>query len=319
MRHLKFIVSALSILLAGALTAGFAARAVVSPQTTEAVSAGVVPIPSVLGQAADEALFYPWSLYEMQTLSPIPDEVLETLKAGDLFTSVTAFDALGVEFDPGKLLQNQMWTGGENGGLNGSYLVFLKDVPAVLTDGGVPVSLDYALSDTSPLSASWLVRPRTEADLTEQQRQAALNKVRGDLADLLRYMCGGDKEHQNDLTQLIENFGWLFSQLDMTIFFDWLQALIEVLHMQYQGSLEIRTSDEFGQIVEATFYPDPSTQDLESLSLEELLALGTRYVDIQLISTPRQVVVLFTVQGIWTFGMYYDIQLERYSGFGLSS
>ncbi len=318
MRHLKFILSAASILLAGALAAGFAARAVAAPRTGEVVNAGVVPIPSVLGQAADEALFYPWSLYEMQTLSPVPDWVLETLKAGDMFTSAVAFDALGVEFDPGRLLQSQMWNGGDDGSLGGSHMVFLKDFPAVLA-GGVPVSLDYALSEGSPLSVSWLVRPRTEAELTEEQRQAALDKVRGDLADLLRYMCSERGEYQNNLIQLIENFGWRFSQLDMTIFYDWLQALIEVLHMQYQGSLEIQSSDASGQFIEATFFPDGSGLDLSALSLEELLALGTRYVDIQLISTPRQVVVLFSVQDSWTFGIYYDVQLERYSGFGLSS
>lgn len=317
MRHLKFIVSALSILLAGALTAGFAARAVVSPQTGAAVSAGMVSIPSVLGQAADEALFYPWSLYEMQTLSPIPDDALKGLP-GDLLFAVAAFGAFDMELSADELIKSQRWNNGENTTLNGSTLVFLKDFPALLADGRVPVSLDYALSDGSPLSASWLVRPRTETELTEGQRQAALDRVREDLADLLRYMCGAGGEYRNDLIQIIENFGGRFSDMNLGIFLGWFEAFINILHMQYNGSLEIMSSDESGQIVEHTFFPDGSELDLPSLSLEELLALGTRYVDIQLISTPRQVVVLFICQA-WTFGIYYDVQLERYSGFGLSS
>lgn len=318
MRNLKFILCTLAILLAGALGASFAARTVVSPQAGAVVNAGVLPVPSVLGQTADEALFYPWSLYEMQTLFPIPGDMLK-VPPGDMALAAAAFEAFDMACSTDDLVKNQRWNNGETSSWNGGTLVFLKDFPAALAGSDVPVSLDYALSDGSPLSASWLVRPRVAADLTEQQRQAALDRVREDLADLLRYMCGVSGEYQNGLMQLIENFGRRFSEMDMTIFFDWLEAFVNILHMQYNGSLEIRTSDESGQFVEATFFPDGSGLDLPSLSLEELLALGTRYVDIQLISTPRQVVVLFSVQDSWTFGMYYDVQLERYSGFGLSS
>ena len=146
-----------------------------------------------------------------------------------------------------------------------------------------------------------------------------MTKVREDLPGLLRYLCGSDGDDRNDLMQVIENFGIRFSNMDLVIFLDWLESLINTLYMQYNGSLEGKSFDELGQLVEATFYPAPPTQGLESLSLEELLALGKGDVDVQLISTPRQVVVLLSRQGQWTLGIYYDVQLERYSGFGISS
>ncbi len=317
MRNLKFVLSALAILLAGALAAGFAARAVAAPRAGEVVNAGVISIPSVLGQTADEALFYPWSLYEMQTLTLIPDEVLKakTLPTGDMLFAVAAFDALGVEYNADELVKSQLWNGADTPERKGTELIFLKNFPATLTNGSVPVSLDYALCDMNPLSVSWLVRPRTQAELTEQQRQAALDKVRKDLAGLLRYMRGSDRDYENGLMRLIQDFGGRFADMNMVIFLDWLEGLVNILRSQY-GSAEISV-DENSQIAEAQVSIEPE-QNLSALSLEELLALGFN-VDIQLISTPRQVVVLFSWSGSWTCGVYYDVQLERYSCFGLSS
>ena len=101
MRHVKFVLSALAILLAGAMAAGMAARAVAAPRTGEVISAGVVSVPSVLGQTAEEALFYPWSMYDYQTLAPLPDEVQISIfsGAGDLIPCILAMQALGAEFD----------------------------------------------------------------------------------------------------------------------------------------------------------------------------------------------------------------------------
>lgn len=319
MRNLKFAASALAILLAGAMAAGFAARAVAAPRAGEVVNAGVVSVPSVLGQTAEEALFYPWSLYEMQTLTRIPGEVLktQTLPTGDMLFAVAAFDALGVECNLDELVKSQLWSGSDTPERKGSELIFLKDFPATLTDGGVPVSLDYALCGTNPLSVSWLVRPRTQAELTERQRQAALDKVREDLAGLLRYMRGSGGDYENDLMRLIWNFGVRFSDMDMTILLDWLESLVNILHSWYGGE-ELPGPGPYDPAVVSGSSPGLPEQDLSALSLEELLALGFD-VDVQLISTPRQIVVLFSWPGSWTFGMYYDVQLERYSGFGLSS
>lgn len=302
------------------MAAGLAARAVAAPRAGEVVNAGVVPVPSVLGQTAEEALFYPWSLYEMQTLIPIPDEVLTqalNLPTGDMLFAVAAFDALGVEYSLDELVKSQLWNGADTPERKGTELIFLKDFPATLADGGVPVSLDYALCDSNPLSVSWLVRPRTQAELTDQQRQAALEKVREDLAGLLRYMRSSGGDYENDLMQLIWSFGVRFSDMDMTIFLEWLESLVSILHSQSSGE-ELPGPGPYDPVEESGSSPDRPEQDLSALSLEELLALGFN-VDVQLISTPRQVVVLFSWPGSWTFGMYYDIQLERYSGLGLSS
>lgn len=77
MRNLKFALSAAAILLVGAMAVGLAARAVVSPRVGEVRSAGVAAIPTVLGQTAEEVLFYPWSMYDTQPLRhPTEDELL---------------------------------------------------------------------------------------------------------------------------------------------------------------------------------------------------------------------------------------------------
>ena len=76
MRNLKFILSAAAILLTGAIAAGLIAHAVVSPRTGEVQSAGVVTIPTVLGQTAEEVLFYPWSMYDTQPLRHLTDDEL---------------------------------------------------------------------------------------------------------------------------------------------------------------------------------------------------------------------------------------------------
>ena len=117
--------------------------------------------------------------------------------------------------------------------------------------------------------------------------------------------------------RLIEDFGNRFDDMDMTIFLEWLESLVNILHSQY-SSEELPGPVPYDPAVVSGSSPDLPEQDLSALSLEELLNLGFD-VDVQLISTPRQVVVLFSWPGFWTFGIYYDVQLERYSGFGLSS
>ena len=73
---LTFAALAAAILLTGAVAAGTAAQRVVAPKTGEVWSAGEVSVPTVFGQTAEEVLFYPWSLYDTQTLYPLPTEEL---------------------------------------------------------------------------------------------------------------------------------------------------------------------------------------------------------------------------------------------------
>ncbi len=118
MRWIKFLLSAVGILLLGAFAARTAANMVVAPQSGETVSAGVVSVPSVLGKSAGEVLFYPWPLYETQELRPPPDLVLDSY-----YTSVFGtMEVLGVSYDAQALRDSILWnTDNEN---------FYSQVPA---------------------------------------------------------------------------------------------------------------------------------------------------------------------------------------------
>lgn len=298
MRNLKFVLSALAILLAGALAAGLAARAVAAPKAGEVMSAGVVSIPSVLGQTADEVLFYPWGRYDMLTLVPLPLPVeAHSWTNGELMSCVEAITSLGAEFDWEELLKSLVWNQSD---LRSADTVFLKDFPAALEDG-TPVLLNYSLSMSSPLSVSWFLKSQARQEPTEEQRQAALNKVEADVEELLRYFWSPDPNIKNDLAAFIEDFGKQLNQLEVFVFYEWLTWILEMLYQQYQDISELPAGDN------------------SLLPLEELPAVleGTD-VEIQFITTPSQVVVLFSAEAGYAFGVYYDIQLERYSGLGIS-
>lgn len=308
MRHLKFILAAASILLAGALAAGFAARAVAAPRTGEIVNAGVVPIPSVLGQMVDEALFYPWSLYDMEELTPVPEDALMYLEG--MWYAAIGFDLLGVDCDTDKLARSQMWTGDRDSMPRNGFLAYVKDFPAMLSNGEVPVFLDYAMSTDRTMAVSCLVNPREETELTEQQRQAAMDKVKNDLAWMLWFMQSPGASYHNDLMALLESFAVRFQETDLLFGFQQLEWLLQLLHEPY--GVPERQADDLIITGETAELQGPPP-----MSLEELLAVGCGNVDIQFVTTPRQAVLLFSADGL-KVGVYYDVQLGQYSGLGIS-
>lgn len=327
MRNLKFILSALAILLAGAIAAGVAARAVAAPRTGEAVSAGVVAVPSVLGQTADEALFYPWGRYDMLPLVPLPLTLEPHGWAnGELMACVEALASLEAEFDWDALLKSLVWNHSD---LRAADAVFLKDFPAALGDG-VPVFLNYSLSMSSPLSVSWFLEPQERRVPTEEEQQAALDKVEADLEELLRYYWSPDPNAKNDLAAFIEDFGKQLNQWGVTIFYEWVGWTLEMLYQQYQDASGLPAG-----AVSPPGSPPPREEPYQQyqivseravnapgslLPLEEFpAALEEMGVEIQFITTPGQVLVLFSAEAGYAFGVYYDIQLERYSGLGISN
>lgn len=327
MRNLKFILSALAILLAGAMAAGLAARAVAAPRTGETVSAGVVAVPSVLGQTADEALFYPWGRYDMLTLVPLPLPVEpHCWSNGELMACVEAVTSLGAEFNWQTLLESLVWNQSD---LRAADAVFLKDFPATLGDG-VPVLLNYSLNMSSPLSVSWFLEPQERQEPTEEEQQAALDKVEADLEELLRYYWSPDPNAKNDLAAFIEDFGRQLNQWGVTVFYDWFAWILEMLYQQYQDVSGLPagavTPPGSPPPLEEPYqqFQDVSEQAVNRpgspLPLEEFPAvLAGMGVEIQFITTPGQVLVLFSAEAGYAFGVYYDIQLERYSGLGISN
>lgn len=314
MRNLKFILSALAILLAGALGAGLAARAVAAPKVGETVNAGVVSIPSALGQTADEVLFYPWSRYDGQSLVPLERATLENVELGivntpgDILTSsIAALYALEADYDLNSLLKELVWNQSE---LKTADMVFLKDFPAALDDG-TPILLSYALSFSGPQSVSWLITPREAAEPSQQQRQAALDKVEDDLAGMLWAVLRPDRNFTNDMAAFLQNFDQSFLSLNL----DYLHERLEVTLAQVCDHISFSYYQELpGEVAgdgsELPSQPPPTEELLERASG------GSG--QIQLISTQDQIVALLTSDTGIMLGVYYDIPLGRYSGLGIS-
>lgn len=324
MRNLKFVLSTLAILLAGALAAGMAARAVAAPRAGETVSAGVVGVPSVLGQTADEVLFYPWSRYDGQSLAPLEGATLENIEAGvanapsgggdDLTASIAVLDALGADFDLDLLLKDLTWNQSD---LKTADMVFLKDFPATLDDG-TPVLLNYALSFDRPQSVSWLMMPRDAAEPSKEQRQVALDKVKDDLAGLLWAVLRPDRNFSNDMYAFLRYFDQYFialkqDKLHERLEFVFVQANDRISYSYFQETVPAEAAgDEAGLPIEAELPSEPPP-------VEELLDRADGGSgQLQFISTQDQIVALFTSDIGIMLGVYYDIQLGRYSGLGIS-
>lgn len=319
MQKVKFILLTALILLSGAALSGLAAWKVVIPAAGETVNAGVRPVPSVLGQTANEVLFYPWPVYDMQTLTPITEDEIEMYGIGDFsFSAIVTMEALGAEFDMEKLVKSQQISDGRRLAAGNSGLRYVKDFPAML--GDVPVLLNYAQSGNNPSAVSWLMRPAEEMELSEARQQEALDKVRDDLAGLIWYdLIEQNRNYGNDLTAFLESFNTL--QESGWMFYEWLKNWIELMAVQYNGSYDMAFMErqglitvQYGGQAETELWQEPSPY-----SLEEVLGTGQGgLVDVQFISTPRQIVLLFNLESGINIGVYYDIQLGCYSGLGLS-
>lgn len=322
MQRVKFVLLTVLILLSGAALSGLAAWKVVTPAVGETVNAGVLSVPSVLGQTANEVLFYPWPVYDMQTLSPISEADLEKYDLGypfDLFAAIVAMDALGAEFDLETLVRSQQVYDGRGLGAGRTELRYVKDFPASL--GDVPVLLNYAQSQFNPSAVSWLMHPVEQTELSEQQQQEALNKVQNDLAGLIWYLIEPDRNYSNDLMVFLENFNTLQDSAPM--FYEWACEWMDLMYTQYYGGYNgggFEAPDAELSVC-FTIHDDEQEQEPEPppYTLEELLAMGQGdFVDIQFISTPRQIVLLFNLDSGRIVGLYYDIQLGCYSGLGLN-
>lgn len=346
MRNLKFGVSAAAILLAGAITAGLAARAVIAPPTGEVRSAGVVTIPTVLGQTAEEVLFYPWPVYNSESLTSVGEENLigmagmgmEALKAfgpdtigalyeytysSDVATLLLPFElpAGPVECDVAGLLEHLMWNEGQNGSsLSGGTHLFLSEYPATLKEGQIPVTLSMAASSgNTGTDYSFLIRPAQPRELTQEEQQAALAVVRDDLLNLLLNPPYLDYEIPDEE---------LYGAYLIDIPGDGTGADGDTPHKLgpllrnylrpdagYCPLLDIYPLWEFLITVSNLAWSEFS----EVPSLDALLELSDGLsFSVQLITTQEQIVVLFSGANGSVLGFYYDIQLGCYSGIGVS-
>lgn len=342
MRNLKFILSTAAILLAGAIAAGLIAHAVVSPRTGEVQSAGVVAIPTVLGQTAEEVLFYPWSMYDTQPLRHLTDdELLHTLgldalgatmeevnqallDANDindvgygtillLFTNFGLIMPLSIQWDG--LIAALEWNQDEDGGAPAAGLqLFLKDFPARTgREDQPPITLSFAASDDGSLS--FLIRPAQVRTLTGEDQTAALERVKNDLlalfsADSNAELPDSAAEEPPAEDGAIDPPGLALRRLIQT-FFDY--------NYRFGFSIE-HINDFLDDRANFGVMAGMAPEDIESIAVDEFLSIFETATgwNIQIITTQQQILVLFTQSGGAVFGVYYDIQLGCYSGIGVS-
>ena len=324
MRNLKFILSAAAILLVGAVAAGLAAHAVVSPRTGEVRSAGVVTIPTVLGQTAEEVLFYPWSMYNTQPLRHLTEEELlinfgldefgASMEEVDLFLSeftvnwlehtdilqpyryfsqlmelsfqwAEFFDALECNWDE----RGQAPSFGTH--------IYLKDLPATAhLDNETPVTLSFAISNNDSLSL--LIRPAQPREITEEEQAAALARVEDDL----RLMLLPANPYNSELYWQLQSFYDYYSVIGTT--------QMDLINSFFEDRMAL------------TARLDSTLDDPYEAPMEEFLSaveMSSNYWNIQIITTQQQIVALFTENSGGIFGVYYDIQLGCYSGVGISN
>lgn len=326
MRKLKFILSALAILLAGALAVGFAAQAVVAPRAGETVSAGVVSVPPVLGQSTEEVLFYPWSLYDTLALEPCfpfldSEEEVQAVKenaASFPYRFFAPFSLFGVQFDEDAALRATEYAFVSR---TQSNLTFLKDVPAQ-DESGTPLVVSFAHSDWDPFAISYLIRPQNPGSITEEQRQQALERVKADLHGLLTApemldAVIGEELDRDMVYAMFQNgeLPYIDPSGELRPIDNGMASLLAGYYvLSWHRSLDSRPLSHIWQLLKdnSDFYGCTAETPLDDV----LAKLDSRGVQIQLVPTQGQVIALFTC-GTTMVGVYYDIQLERYSGLGL--
>lgn len=337
----RFLAAAAGILLAGALTAGLAARAVVAPREGVRTSQPTPAIPTVLGQTAEELRFPPWNLYDSLALD------------GDLQPRYQEFvpyyfGLLGVRLGqdaPGTLPRAMVGNlGSSDHSQRAPLCLFLCDYPALL-GSGEPVLLQYGemagLVNTVNLygnyAVSFLVEPAAPRSLTEAEREAAQETVKQDLkaylmlgepvdfAPLLAGLMGADTYYAADLEEWFDGApadetgrqGYpgesdLLARVTEEVPVDLVLCDTWSLNNRvYNLGSYFTVGRDFARAIS----PDG---DPQSLSIEEFIDAQNEYhtYTIQLVSTPTQVVVLLGLNNT-VAGIYYDIQLARYSGVGI--
>ena len=348
MRNVKFILSAIAILLAGAIAAGLAARAVTAPDASEVRSAGTVSIPTVLGQTAEEVLFYPWSMYDTDRLYPLSERdavdvfdltyfnastIKEAAKAMEefgglayttpLLAMLTAFSSFeGLDLSWEKLLSSLEWNVPPQGDVPGATHLFLRELPASLKEKGAPVTFSFALGVGGSTNAvSCLIRPEQAEPVTQEQQEAALRQVDSDLRLLFQY--GHDPQSSEMSLLLLDFFGALRDYYDYCLeqWFPWWDLNIDYNRYSWGGYDPALL--EHWTFLHTEWDPEINSFAMDpDLPLEEFLSVAENlynFTGIQIIDTQQQILVLFTTNNGLVFGVYYDIQLGCWSGVGAMS
>lgn len=361
---LRFAALAAGIMLAGALAAGLAARAVAAPRAGQKSEQATPDIPAVLGQTAEEIRFSPWPLYdileknrvaEIEGLGDEQPGLLGPESEGGFFACCG--DLVGAALSAEELYG--LWERLEYPA-DETPALFLHDAPVRLGDG-TPVLMQFAsIYSATGGSFSFLVEPSAPKPQSTRRQAEALERVKQDLksylmlgeetafAPLLRllldrsYFADSPKLYTmtaeflklpsgdgRELTAvpLMEPYEMGERVWQLAAFLQEGRGLAEELalgrdpagadgaEMSEQDFLEERAFEE-----SAESGPEQSdlTEKIRQVELETFLAEAEKkgLYSVQLIATPGEIVVLLN-QNRTVFGIYYDIQLGRYSGLGM--
>lgn len=337
----RFLALAAGILLAGALAALLAARAVAAPRAGELIEQETPPLPTVLGQTAEEVRFAPWPLYDILEKNKATDYFAELNQYNEFFPYY--FGQMGVRLPieaVGRIPQEMEITLADQGaGADWQpENIYLRDYPAALQNGA-PVLLQFAAAASS---FSFLAQPAVPQPQSAERQAAALGRVRQDLeaylirgepvdfAPLLGSLvsaeyCANVETGGGDAQDWAEAV--LLAPVNTTVMFDipladWYTLGDRVFQLAWCIGEGRSLAAGSPPVSEAQGPPEnlPGTPEdgAGQPALEDFLSAVSEQdlYSVQLITTPSQVVVLLE-HPLAIFGIYYDIQLEQYSGVGV--
>lgn len=292
-----FVVLVGLILLAVAAGLYLAAQFIVFPRTWETVTVTPTPPPSASAQREEEeeALeFFPWDTYtpDMVQGSLRPDHEAE-YRAWHKENLVAVPEILGFSGMEASADREQA----------GYYLGFWTDCP-VSAKNGQPALLDVAFGrDDVHFGMTWVAR--STGDLpTQAQKEAAVAQV---TEDLQRQFLGSLEEPP---------IGALLRDVDVYLYNTFHSD--QVLSFAYSGKRQL---GDMLYILRDVYRSLAGIQDTPITDPKQAIHDAAQELDltIQLTTTPRQVVVIFTYDPPdpkirTTVAVYYDMVLEQYSG-----
>lgn len=336
----RFLALTAGILLAGALVTGLAAWAVVAPRPGVMAEQPTPVIPTALGQTAEEVLFPPWQWYDILEHKNLSAQAAIEYQNINSAYMLYYFEGLGVQIAPDaeEALEPAMeWTDGDG---QTPFCLYLRNYPAALM-GGRPVLLQFAAMQRvsggfwGEHSFSFLVEPADPQPQSAERQAEALEKVRQDLKAYL--MLGDTVDFAPLLARLMYpeyyyEMGYEVSRFPVD------HAGIEIYPEDtvlrspinreiYPQIPLIEPFEVMNEIYNLGMYIDIGRDlawaispggDPAMLAVDDFIKAQNDYgtYTIQLVTTPRQIVVLLTLNNAIT-GIYYDIQLEQYSGLGI--
>lgn len=292
------------ILLAGGTAVGLAARLVVAPQAGETVEVDTASLPTAMGQSVDEVVFYPWNLYD--------EEHFETIISEELKAERMPWYVYNLEGVPITMGFSGMSASLEKGRVR-NYSGYWTDCPVNTRDGQTAL-LDVAFGqDYQDFGMTWVARSTGELP-TRAQRDAALAVVQEDVCQFLTQPA-----EQSPIGSLLSS---VWTYLATSPFLDsggvWYETLGATALDGVLGPLE--------QVRQRLYDQEPDPNLSVQQRLEQICTVAQEEANcyVQLVTTQRQVVVVFTCSqpeyDSWNIvGLYYDVGLEQYSGIAINS